>query len=33
MAGYTYRKIGRAPAGALAVEVAAVGTLAVVAFT
>lgn len=32
MAGYTYRKIGPAAAGALAVEAAAVGTLAVVAF-
>jgi hypothetical protein len=33
MAGYTYRKIGRSAAGALAVAAAAVGTLAVVAFT
>jgi len=32
MAGYTYRKIGPAAAGALAAEAAVVGTLAVVAF-
>jgi hypothetical protein len=33
MAGYTYRKIGPAAAGALAVEAAAAGFLTVVAFT
>jgi len=32
MAGYTYRKIGPAAAGALAAEAAAAGILTVVAF-